>query len=94
MRIDFHYRAGGAESFAQVLSLARDPSAAKALCFTAERVRAKLGAAPFTAITEAPPQPSNERHRFVQAMLEEQRIEIVPLASLEPWARRLATIIQ
>ncbi len=89
MRIDFHWQ-NGAPGFAHSISLARDTAQPKALAFTAERIRAKLGGARFTAITDGTPSPSNERHTFVRDLFAEQQIEIVPIQRLEPWAQLLA----
>lgn len=89
MRIDFHWQ-NGAPGFAHSISLARDTAQPKALAFTAGRIRAKLGGARFTAITDATPSPGNERHNFVRDLFAEQQIEIVPIQRLEPWARQLS----
>jgi len=94
LRLDFCFRAQGADAFAQALALNRDPAQAKAFAFTTQRIRAKLPGAQITAITDTAPQSRNQRHEFVRALLDEQRIEIVPLPLLEAWAQKLAAQIQ
>ncbi len=89
LRLDYAYPRNGTRGFAQALPLERDPGQAKVLAFTAERIRARLAGAEFTAITEIMPQPENGRHQFVAALLAEQKIEMVPLARLDAWANRL-----
>jgi len=93
-RLDFHFRVGDADGFAQAVSLQRDVAQAKAFAFTAERIRARARGAQVTAITDAAPQAQDERHAFVHSILTEQEIEIVPLALLAPWAERLASRLQ
>jgi Protein of unknown function (DUF3037) len=89
LRLDYAYRKNGTRGFAQALPLERDPEAAKVLAFTAERIGKKIARVEFTAITEVEPQRENEQHQFVQALLAEQNIALVPLARLDGWAHRL-----
>jgi hypothetical protein len=94
LRLDFTYRRNGTHGFIQAISLQRDPAHAKAFAFTAERIHGKVPHAKLTAITAALPDPRNERHMFVRALLEDQQVELVPMAQLEPWARHLAASLQ
>jgi len=89
MRLDYAYRRNGARGFVHALALARDPAQAKALAFTAERIRSKLGSTEFAAVTETEPRPDNERHQFVVGLLSGQEIQVVPLARLVEYANRL-----
>ena len=89
MRLDYAYRRNGTRGFVHALALARDPAQAKALAFTAGRIRVKLGSTEFAAVTEAEPRPDNERHQFMAGLLSEQEIQIVPLARLSEYANRL-----
>lgn len=89
LRFDYAYRRNGTRGFVQTLALARDPSQAKVLAYTAERIRDRLASSEFAAITEIEPRRENERDQFVKAMLEEQKIQIVPLARLDAWASAL-----
>ena len=93
MRLDFTFGSNGSRGFAQALALNRDPAQAKALAFTSARIRARIAKATFTAITDAEPRPAVERHAFVQDVLAEQKIEIVPLSRLYLWARDLSATI-
>jgi hypothetical protein len=89
LRMDYSYHRNGTTGFAQTLSLERDPSHAKVLAYTTGCIRAKLASSEFAAITEAEPRAENPRDRFVRDLLEDQRIEIVPLVRLDAWANRL-----
>ena len=94
-RLDFSYRKNGTRGFIQSLALGRDPSQAKVLAFTAEAIRAKIASTEFIAVTETEPQPdSNERHRFVEGLLGENGIPIVPLSKLPVWAHSMKAVIQ
>jgi hypothetical protein len=92
--LDFGYWKNGTRGFLHALPLGRDPGHAKVLAFTAERIRARLTAAEFTAVTEAAPQPGDERHQFVAGLLAEQNVALVPLARLEELASRLRATLQ
>jgi Protein of unknown function (DUF3037) len=87
--LDYGYQRDGTRGFAHALALARDPNQAKALAYTAERVRAELAGCEFTALTEAEPEKENPRHQFVAGLLAEQAIAIVPQVRLADWAGRL-----
>ncbi len=89
LRLDYAYRRNGTRGFLHALSLERDAGQAKAIAYTAERIRLRLAATDFTVITEKPPQPDNNRHRFVAEMFRDQGIGLVPLPQLEPWANEL-----
>jgi hypothetical protein len=95
LRLDFAYRRNGTRGFVHALALGRDPSQAKALAFTAERVRTRLASVEFAAVTEQEPSPQNERHKFISSVLADQQIAVIHLARLEEWANRLRpTILQ
>ena len=94
LRLDYSYRRNGTRGFVHALALARDPAQAKVLAYTAERVRAKLAKTEFAAVTETRPSPDNDRHQFVVRLLEDQGIDLVPLAGLEGFASRLKPTIQ
>ena len=93
-RFDYAYRRNGTRGFVQALPLGRDPAQAKVLAFTAGRVRDKLAASEFTAVTEAPPREDNPRERFMARLLEAQGITLVPSGRLEEFARRLAVSLR
>lgn len=93
-RFDYGYRRNGTRGFVQALALGRDPAQAKVLAFTAARVRDKLAASEFTAVTEAPPREANPREQFVARLLEAQGITLVPSGRLEEFARRLAVSLR
>jgi len=87
-RLDFGWQ-NGVHGFLHSVPLARDAGQAKILAFTADAVRAKDPAAEFVAVTEAAPQRGNRRHEFVAGLFEAHRIDMVPLAGLDEFARRL-----
>ncbi|HVB32859.1 MAG TPA: DUF3037 domain-containing protein [Patescibacteria group bacterium] len=89
LRLDYAYRRNGTRGFVQALSLERDASQAKVLAYTAERIREHLTSTEFTVITETVPQEGNDRHQFFARLLGDQRISVVPLGQLEPWANEL-----
>jgi hypothetical protein len=95
LKIDYTYRRNGTRGFVQALSLERDASQAKVLAYTAERIRQRVPPVEFTVITEAPPAADNERHQFVEHLLGEQQIRVVPVGQLGPWVNTLrAQLIQ
>jgi hypothetical protein len=87
-RLDFGWQ-NGVRGFLHSVPLARDAGQAKILAFTADAVRARDPQAEFVAVTEAAPQHGNRRHDFVAGLFEAHRIEVVPLAELDEFARRL-----
>jgi hypothetical protein len=93
-RLDYGYRYNGTRGYLHALSLTRDPAQAKVLAFTAGRIREKLPATEFTAVTDLEPQPGNDRHQFLARLLAEQKIDIVPVASLDAFANRLRPRLQ
>lgn len=86
---DFAYRRNSTRGFAHALALSRDPAYAKVLAYTAERIRAKLEHAEFTAVTEVEPRPENDRHQFVAGLLAEQEVALLPVTRVAEWASRL-----
>jgi hypothetical protein len=87
-RLDYAYR-NGVRGFLHAVALGRDPVQAKVLAYTAERVRARLPHAEFTAITEVAPLADNRRHAFISRLFEDNRIAIVPLNQIEGFAEEL-----
>jgi hypothetical protein len=90
-KLDYQYRINGTRGYVHALSLGRDPAQAKVLAYTAERIRAKQAASEFAAITEVEPGRDNPRHQFVERLLAEQQIQIVPLNRIEAFAEQLRT---
>jgi len=89
MRLDYAYRYNGTRGYLQTVALGRDPSQAKVLAYTAERIRARAANSEFTAITEVEPVRENPRHQFIVRLFEEQHISVVPLNRIEKWAEDL-----
>jgi hypothetical protein len=88
MVIDYGYRRNGTHGFLQTLSLSRAPGDAKSLAYTVERIRGKLAASEFTAVTDVQLVLENARHRFVQETLRDAGVEIVPQVGLAVWTDR------
>ncbi len=93
-RIDYAYRRNGTRGFVQTLSVSRAPGDVKSLAYTVERIRGKVAASEFTAVTDVHLIAENERHRFVQETLREAGVEPVPLEGLAVWTARMRTLIQ
>jgi Protein of unknown function (DUF3037) len=87
-KLDYAYR-NGVRGFLHAVALGRDPVQAKVLAYTAERVRARVPHAEFTAITEVAPSAENRRHAFISRLFEDNRIAIVPLNDIEGFAEQL-----
>ncbi|HUJ32688.1 MAG TPA: DUF3037 domain-containing protein [Candidatus Acidoferrum sp.] len=87
-KLDYGYR-NGVRGFLHAVALGRDPVQAKVLAYTAGRIRERLPACEFTAITEADPVPDNRRHAFISRLFEDNRITIVPLNRIEGFAEDL-----
>lgn len=92
-RIDYAYR-NGVEGFLQSVLLNRDVTQAKVLAYTAEAVRKALPKSEFTAITDADPSASDERHQFIVKLFEDQKIRIVPVGRVELFAEELRRKLQ
>ncbi len=93
LRLDYGYR-NGVRGYLHAVALGRDPSQAKVLAYTAERIRARLPQSEFTAITESGPAPGNLRHQFIEGLFKEQGIAIVPLNHIERFAEELRLRLQ
>lgn len=87
-RLDYAYQ-NGVRGFLHAVALGRDPVQAKVLAYTAERVRARLPHAEFTAITETEPSAENRRQAFIARLFEDNRIAVVPLDRIEGFAAEL-----
>ena len=94
MRIDYGYRRNGTRGFVQTLSVSRAPGDVKSFAYTVERIRGKVAASEFTAVTDVHLLAENERHRFVQETLRDAGVEAVPLEGLAVWTARMRPTIQ
>lgn len=93
LHIDYAYR-NGARGYIHAVVMGRESAPAKVLAYTAERIRARIPGAEFTAITEVEPVPDNPRHQFISRLFDEQRIAIVPLNRVERYAEDLRVRLQ
>jgi|GEM_PF-348219 hypothetical protein len=94
MRIDYAYRRNGTRGFVQTLSVTRAPGEVKSLAYTVERVRGKIAASEFTAVTDVHLLADNERHQFVRETLRDAGAEAVPLEGLAVWTAKMRPLIQ
>ena len=94
MRIDYGYRRNGTRGFVHTLSVSRAPGEVKSLVYTVERIRGKVAASEFTAVTDVHLLTENERHRFVQEALRDAGVAAVPLEGLAVWTARMRPLIQ
>jgi hypothetical protein len=94
MRIDYGYRRNGTRGFVQTLSVSRAPGEVKSLAYTVERIRAKVAASEFTAVTDVHLIAENERHQFVRETLRDAGVEAVPLEGLAVWTAKMRPLIQ
>jgi len=94
MRIDYGYRRKGTRGFVQTLSVTRAPADAKTLAYTVERIRDKVKASEFTAVTDVHLVAENERHHFVQETLREAGVEAVAMEGFAVWAAKMRPLIQ
>jgi len=94
MRIDYAYRRNGTRGFVQTLSVSRAPGDVKSLAYTVERIRSKVAASEFTAVTDVHLIAENERHQFVRETLRDAGVEAVPLEGLAVWTAKMRPRIQ
>lgn len=94
MRIDYGYRRNGMRGFVQTLSVTRAPGEVKSLAYTVERIRGKVQASEFTAVTDVHLIAENERHRFVQETLRDAGVEAVAMEGFAVWAAKMRPMIQ
>jgi hypothetical protein len=94
MRIDYGYRRNGMRGFVQTLSVSRAPGDVKSLAYTVERIRNRVAASEFTAVTDVLLLAENERHQFVRETLRDAGVEAVPLEGLAVWTARMRPMIQ
>ena len=87
-RLDFGWK-NGVRGYMHSVPLSRDAGQAKVLAFTADAVRSREPDAEFVAVTETTAQRGNRRHDFMAGLFEAHRIEMVPLAGLDSYARKL-----
>ena len=94
MRIDYGYRRNGTRGFVQTLSVTRSPGDVKSLAYTVERIRNKVKASEFTAVTDVHLLAENERHRFVQETLRDAGVEAVAMEGFAVWTAKMRPLIQ
>lgn len=94
MRVDYAYRRNGTRGFVQTLSVSRAPGDVKSLAYNFERIRNKMPASEFTAVTDVHLLAENERHKFVRETLRDVGAEAVPLEGLAVWTARMRAVIQ
>jgi hypothetical protein len=94
MRIDYGYRRNGTRGFVQTLSVSRALGDVKSLAYTVERIRGKVAASEFTAVTDVHLIAENERHQFVRETLRDAGVEAVPLEGLAVWTAKMRPMIQ
>jgi len=94
MRIDYGYRRNGTRGFVQTLSVSRAPGDVKSLAYTVERIRNKVAASEFTAVTDVHLIAENERHQFVRETLRDAGVEALPLEGLAVWTAKMRPMIQ
>lgn len=94
MRIDYSYRRNGTRGFVQTLSVTRAPGEVKSLAYTVERIRQKVNASEFAAVTDVHLIAENERHKFVQETLRDAGVEAVPMEGFAVWTAKLRPLIQ
>ena len=94
MRIDYGYRRNGTRGFVQTLSVSRAPGDVKSLAYTVERIRGKVAASEFTAVTDVHLIAENERHQFVRETLRDAGVAAVPLDGLAVWTAKMRPMIQ
>jgi hypothetical protein len=92
-RLDYGYQ-NGVRGYLHAIALGRDPAQAKVLCYTAERIRARIGRCEFTAITEVEPATENSWHKFIADLFQDQKIALVPLNRVEKFAEELRQRLQ
>ena len=83
---DYGYKPNGVVKFVHALSLKHDAELAKVLAYTMERVRARERAE-LTAVVEGLAAAGDEPAQFSQRILEEGRIAVQPLATLDDYAQ-------
>lgn len=94
MRIDYGYRRNGVRGFVQTLSVTRAPGDVKSLAYTVERIRSKVKASEFTAVTDVHLIAENGRHRFVQETLRDAGVEAVAMEGFAVWTAKMRPLIQ
>ena len=93
-RIDYGFRYNGTRGYMQIVPLKGDTNRAKVFAYTAEQIRRHVQHAEFVALTETEPASGNTRHEFVRRLFDDQRIAIVPPASLDRFAENLRPRLQ
>ena len=93
LKLDYAFQ-NGARGYLHAVTLGRDAAQAKVLAYTAERIRLRVPACEFHAITEGEPVSDKPRHQFIERLFEEQGIAIVPLNRIERLAEDLRMRLQ
>lgn len=83
---DYGYQPNGVVKFIHALSLKRDTELAKVLVYTVDRVRAKEPVE-LTAVVEGLAARGDEAAQFSQRILEEGRIRLQPLVTVDDYAQ-------
>jgi hypothetical protein len=78
----------------QTLSVSRSPGDVKLLAYTVERIRHKVPASEFTAVTDVRLLAENGRHTFVQQTLRDAGVETVPAEGFAVWVNQKRPTIQ
>jgi hypothetical protein len=94
MRIDYGYRRNGTRGFVHTLSVTRAPGDVKSLAYTVERIRDKVKASEFTAVTDVHLLADDQRHRFVQETLRDAGVDALPMEAFAVWAAKMRPVIQ
>lgn len=94
MKLDYGYRRNGTRGFVQAISVTRAPADAKLLAYTAGRIRAKVAASEFAAVTDVLLARENERHRFVADTLRDAGVEAMPVEGFAAWVGKLRPQVQ
>ena len=93
-RMDYGYRRNGTRGFVQTLSVSRAPNDAKSLAFNVEHIRRKISSSEFTAVTDVPLLTGHKRHDFVQGILRDARVDMVPVEAFAVWVAKMKPLIQ
>lgn len=94
MRIDYGYRRNRTRGFVQTLSVTRAPGDARLLAYTVERIRNKVKASEFKAVTDVHLIAEHERLRFVPENLRDAGVEAVAMGGFALWTAKMPPMIE
>jgi len=95
MRIDYSYGRKWHARLGANLSVSRAPTDCKLYAYTAARIATRAPfASEFSAVTDIPLLPENDRHGFVRDTLREAGIEAVATEGFAVWVAKLKPTIQ